>query len=98
MPRFSSAGEWIPVGAISIAILVIVPAAIFWLSLNPAIIFLLSVAAISGGLFGELRDTWDSERRFSAARMLFRTFEWLSLAVAGYVILSIIGDNTTATA
>ncbi len=93
MARFASNREWLAVSIISAALLVIVPIALVWLSLNPTIIFLFSIAALSGGFFGELRDTWGTERRFSLARMFFRTLEWLSLAVAGYVILSVIGVN-----
>ena len=57
------------------------------------IISALSVVVLFGSIFGELRHTWSAERAFSAARVFFRTFEWLSLAVAGYIILSVISGN-----
>ncbi len=93
MRRFTGNREWIVTSIISIALLVIVPTAITWLSLKPTVILLFSIAALSGGFFGELRDTWNTERPFSFARVFFRAFEWLSLAVAGYIILSVIGIN-----
>jgi hypothetical protein len=62
------------------------------------VISALSIVVLFGSIFGELRDTWNSGRQFSPVRVFFRTFEWLSLAVAGYIILSVIGSNTiTAT-
>lgn len=96
MRRFTGNREWIVASIISIALLVVVPTAITRLSLNPTVVLLFSIAALSGGFFGELRDTWNTERPFSFARVFFRTFEWLSLAVAGYIILSVIGSNTFA--
>ena len=93
MLRFAGNREWIAVAIISVALLVIVPTAIIWLSLNPTAILLFSIAALSGGFFGELRDTWATERRLSLARIFFRTLEWLSLAVAGYIVLSVISSN-----
>lgn len=60
------------------------------------VISALSVVVLFGSIFGELRDTWSTERRFSLAKVFFRTFEWLSLAVAGYIILSVIGSNAFA--
>ena len=93
MLRFTGNREWIVASIISIALLVIVPTVITRLSLNPTVVLLFSIAALSGGFFGELRDTWNTERHFSFARVFFRAFEWLSLAVAGYIILSVIGIN-----
>ena len=95
MPRFTGNREWIAVAIISIALLAIITSAIIWLSLNAAVVILLSFAVLSGGVFGELRDTWNGERQFSLPRVFFRTFEWLSLAVAGYIVLSVIGGNTS---
>ena len=97
MLRFIGNKEWAAVAVIAVGLLTVLPIAIFWLSLNTTIIFLFSVAALSGGLFGELRDTWNAERPFSLARVFFRTFEWLSLAIAGYIILSVIGVNANTT-
>ena len=93
MLGFIGSREWVAVAIISVALLTVLPMAIVWLSLNSAVILLFSIAALSGGFFGELRDTWNTERPFSLARVFFRTFEWLSLAVAGYIILSVIGTN-----
>ncbi len=98
MRRFTGNREWIVTSIISTALLVIVPTAVIWLSLSPAVVSLFSIAALSGGFFGELRDTWNTERPFSFARVFFRAFEWLSLAVAGYIILSVISSNTFASA
>ena len=95
MSRFFGSREWIAVYIIIAALLVVVPITVVWLSLSPVIILLFSIAALSGGTFGELRDTWDEERQFSLARVFFRAFEWLSLAVAGYIILSVIGVNAS---
>ena len=96
MLRFASNQQWVAVYIIGIALLVIVPTAVFSLSLNPTIILMFSIAVLSGGFFGELRDTWATARRFSFARMFFRTFEWLSLAVAGYIALSVSSVNPSA--
>ena len=93
MLRFAGNREWIVASIISIAMVVIVPTAITRLSLNPAVVLLFAIAALSGGFFGELRDTWNTERPFSFTRVFFRAFEWLSLAIAGYIILSVIGVN-----
>ena len=93
MLRLAGNREWIVASIISIALMVIVPTAITRLSLNPAIVLLFAIAALSGGFFGELRDTWNTERPFSFTRVFFRAFEWLSLAIAGYIILSVIGAS-----
>ena len=95
MLRFAGNREWIVAFIISIALLVIVPTLITRLSLNPTVVLLFSVAGLSGGFFGELRDTWNTDRPFSFTRVFFRTFEWLSLAVAGYIVLSVISSNAS---
>lgn len=60
------------------------------------VISALSIVVLFGSIFGELRETWNAGQQFSPARVFFRTFEWLSLAVAGYIILSVIGSNVIA--
>ena len=82
--------------AVAICGLVLVIAILFVVNVfarDLVIISALSVVVLFGSIFGELRDTWNAERPFSAARVFFRTFEWLSLAVAGYIILSVINSN-----
>ena len=98
MPTFTGNREWIAAVVCSIVLSVIAPIAVIGFSLDATIILVLAAAVLFGSIFGELRDTWNAERRFSAARVFFRTFEWLSLAVAGYVILSVIGSNSTPSA
>lgn len=82
--------------AVAISGLVLVIAILFVVNVfahDPVIISALSVVVLFGSIFGELRDTWNAERPFSAARVFFRTFEWLTLAMAGYIVLSVISDN-----
>lgn len=93
MRHFLRNREWIYVFILSIALFVAVLTAAVGFSLDIATMSVLSLAVLFGSFFGELRDTWNTERQFSSARMFFRTFEWLSLAVAGYIILSVIGVN-----
>ena len=85
--------EWSYVSILYIALTVAVLTAVIGFSLAMVAMSVLSSAVLLGSFFGEIRDTWNTERRFSSARMFFRTFEWLSLAVAGYIVLSIIGVN-----
>ena len=75
------------------ALFVAVLVAAVGFSMDMAAVSILSSAVLLGSFFGELRDTWNAERQFSTTRVFFRTFEWLSLAVAGYVILAVIGSN-----
>ena len=91
LPR---AREWLAAVTFGLILLVIVPLAAVGFSLDGIVMVLLCIAVLSGSFFGEWRDTWNTEREFSLARVFFRTFEWLSLAVAGYIILSVIGSNT----
>ena len=82
--------------AVAICGLVLVIAIIFVVNVfarDPVIISALSVVVLFGSIFGELRETWNTDRPISGARIFFRTFEWLSLAVAGYIVLSIISGN-----
>ena len=95
MLGFAGHREWIAAVVCSIVLSVVVPIAVIGFSLDATIILVLAAAVLFGSIFGELRDTWNAERRFSSARVFFRTFEWLSLAVAGYIILSVIGTNST---
>jgi hypothetical protein len=98
MLRVPGVWEGVAVGAYGLVLAVAVANAIMGFALDVSIILVLSVAVLLGSIFGERRDTWSTDRQFSSARVFFRTFEWLSLAVAGYIILSVIGTNTdTAT-
>ena len=90
------AREWVAAVTFGLILLVIVPLAAVGFSLDGIVMFLLCIAVLSGSFFGEWRDTWNTEREFSLARVFFRTFEWLSLAVAGYIILSVISSNAFA--
>ena len=83
--------EWVVIATCGIVLTIAIPIVVTVFSLGAAIIIALSVVVLFGSIFGELRDTWSTERQFSLARVFFRTFEWLSLAVAGYIILSVIG-------
>ena len=82
--------EWIAAAIFGVVLLVAIPAAAALFALEGLIVLLLCAAVLSGSFFGEWRDTWNTERPFSLARVFFRTFEWLSLAVAGYIIFSVI--------
>ena len=97
---WSGVGNWERV-VVAICALVFVIAILFVVSVfahDIVIISGLSVVVLFGSIFGELRDTWSTDRRFSPARVFFRTFEWLSLALAGYIVLSVIGsDSNTGT-
>lgn len=95
MPSLLCAREWIAAAIFGIILLFIVPTTTVWLSLDGIVIFLLCIVVLSGSFFGEWQDTWNTERQFSLARVFFRTFEWLSLAVAGYIVLSVIGSSTS---
>ena len=93
MPSLFNFREWLTIAVFSVGLTTATFAAIVGFSLNPVTAFLLALAVLVGSTFGEFRDTWGTERQFSLARVFFRTFEWLSLAVAGYIILSVIGVN-----
>ena len=93
MLSLTRAREWLAAITFGIILLVIVPLAAVGFALDGIVMFLLCIAVLSGSFFGEWRDTWNTEREFSLARVFFRTFEWLSLAVAGYIVLSVIGSN-----
>ena len=93
MLRFRHLAEWAAVSTLAVALLIAIPVAAVVFALNASIIMLLSGAVLVGSIFGELKDTWNTDRQFSSARVFFRTFEWLSLAIAGYIILSVIGSN-----
>lgn len=95
MSSLTRVREWLAAVIFGVILLVVVPIATVWFSLDGIIIFLLCIAVLSGSFFGEWKDTWSTERQFSLARVFFRTFEWLSLAVAGYIILSVIGVNAS---
>ena len=97
MSSFSNTREWIAAAVFGAVLLAAVVVAIIGFSLDGIVVLLLAVAVLSGGLFGELRDTWNTERQFDPLRVFFRTFEWLSLAIAGYIILSVIGVNANTT-
>ena len=73
--------------------LTVILTAVVAFSLDATVILLLASAVLFGSIFGELRETWQVEPPFSLERVFFRTFEWLSLAVAGYIILAVIGSN-----
>lgn len=90
------AREWVAAVTFGLILLVIVPLAAVGFSLDGIVMFLLCIAVLSGSFFGEWRDTWNTEREFSLARVFFHTFEWLSLAVAGYIVLSVISSNAFA--
>ena len=96
MPRFPINREWIAAVLFGVVLITAILAAVIGFSLDAIITFLLAAAVLSGGIFGELRDTWDTERRFSVPRAFFRTFEWTSLAVAGYIIFSVITNGADA--
>ena len=83
--------EFIVVAVCGTVLTIAIPIVVTVFALDTAIIIALSSVVLFGSIFGELRDTWNTERQFSLARVFFRTFEWLSLVVAGYIILSVIG-------
>ena len=93
MPHFPSSREWLVLVVCGVVLSVAIPIGVAGFSLDTIVIILLFVSVLFGSIFGELRDTWNAERPFSLVRVFFRTFEWLSLAVAGYIILSVIGSN-----
>ncbi len=95
MLRFAGNREGLAAVFSSIVVLVAIPVAVIWFSLEAATVAWLTAAVLFGGAFGELRDTWNGQRRFSPARVFFRTFEWLSLVTAGYIVLSVIGGNAS---
>ena len=89
-------GVYAAILAIALVVAVLTAAAGF--GVNTAAVSVLALAVLLGSFFGEIRETWNTEQQFSLAKVFFRTFEWLSLAVAGYIILSVIGNNTFASA
>lgn len=92
MPR-SAAPEWIAIALVGVILLLAVVTAITAFALSGWPVIALFAFVLMGSVFGELREVWRSEIPFSSARVLFRTAEWGSLAVAGYIILSVIGVN-----
>ena len=79
---------------VALVVVVLTASVGFEVSMMP--VSVLTLAVLLGSFFGEIRETWKTEQSFSPTRVFFRTFEWLSLAVAGYIILSVIGINTFA--
>lgn len=92
MPR-SAISESIAVALVSVALVLAIVTAVTAFALSGWPVVALFGFVLMGSVFGELREVWRSEAQFSSARVLFRTAEWGSLAVAGYIVLSVIGDN-----
>ena len=95
MPR-SAIIESVAVVLVSVALLLAIVTAVTAFALSGWPVVALFGFVLVGSVFGELREVWQSEAQFSSARVLFRTAEWGSLAVAGYIILSVIGVNAIA--
>ena len=87
--------EWVAVVLVSVALLLAILTAVTAFALSGWPIIALFGFVLMGSVFGELREVWRSDTQFSSARVLFRTAEWGSLAVAGYIILSVIGVNAS---
>ena len=92
----SAVNEWIAVVLVSVALLLAVVTAVTAFALSGWPVIALFGFVLMGSVFGELREVWKSETQFSSARVLFRTAEWGSLAIAGYIVLSVIGSNPIA--
>ena len=90
--------EGIYASILAVALVVAVLIASVGFEVNMMAVLVLTLAVLLGSFFGEFRETWKTQQPFSPARVFFRTFEWLSLAVAGYIILSVIGSDTIASA
>ena len=85
--------EGIYASILAITLVVAVLTASVGFEVNMMAVSALALAVLLGSFFGEFRETWKADQPFSPARVFFRTFEWLSLAVAGYIVLSVIGSN-----
>jgi hypothetical protein len=81
-----------------LGLVIAIPFAVNAFALDIVIVGALAVAVLSGSFFRELGDGWNVPGQFSWAKVFFRTFEWFSLAVAGYAILSVIGNNAATSA
>ena len=77
--------------AVIVGLLIIVTVWVF--PLHTRSVALVAVCVISGSAFAELKDTWKSgSQQFSVPRVLFRTAQWGTLAVAGYIVVQVLGN------
>ena len=93
MPAHSGNWERVVVAICALAFVLAILLIVDVFARDLVVISGLSLFMLFGGVFGELRETWNSNRPFSFARVFFRTFEWLSLAIAGYIVLSVIAGS-----
>ena len=96
MWHFFHGREGIYASILVVALVVVVLTASVGFEVSMIPVLVLALAVLLGSFCGEFRETWKTEQPFSPTRVFFRTFEWLSLAVAGYIILSVIGSDTFA--
>ena len=76
-------------GAVILGLFASVTIWIFPLQFQP--VALVAVCAVVGSAFAELKDTWKSDsQQFSIPRVLFRTAQWATLAVAGYIVVQVL--------
>ncbi len=56
-------------------------------------IVLVTVCAFLASLFAEIKDSWkQANRQFSVPRVIFLTAQWAMLAVAGYIVVQVLGN------